>query len=276
MHLECTVTQTLYNDTHTRMRRIGYILLTVITALVFGATETSAQQYNIVENDTLVIPICSSGVTIYDNGGPSGNYTNNFDGWVLLMTDAGYTITLTGTYNMESNYDYVRIYQGGTQTYAATGSGTINMTVGNSVLIWMHTDGSVIRSGFEIHATTNAPPADCHANITSFTVSNITGSTATFAWTSTSPIHILNLNGTEIPVTGNSYTATGLSPNTAYTAQLYHPGDRGEVCCTKRVTLRTAIMMEMATKPMMSATTMIMIGSSAVVKIDTLRSSSVS
>ena len=227
------------------MRRIKYLLsaavllLTTLTGKdLLGQTES----YNMVNGDTLYITICSQAVRIYDDGGPNGSYSNNFDGWVMLYTDPGATISLTGTQNTENSWDKLYVYDGGSQIFYGTGSVNVNAsTTSGEMLIHFHTDGSVTRSGFELTATTSAPPANCSADISGFTVSNVTSTTAHFSWSSSTPVLMFSCGDIVRPVMNGSFDATGLSPNTAYTAYLYHPADSGVACCMQRVRFRTAI-----------------------------------
>jgi hypothetical protein len=65
--------------------------------------------------------------TIYDNGGPDGNYSNYFDGTIILTADPGATINLRGNYHLEGCCDYIAVYDG----YGTSGNALVN-TVGNS------------------------------------------------------------------------------------------------------------------------------------------------
>ncbi len=56
--------------------------------------------------------------TIYDNGGSNGNYSDNFDGTIVLMTNEGETIKLSGNYQLEGCCDYIAVYDG----YGTSGS----------------------------------------------------------------------------------------------------------------------------------------------------------
>ncbi len=95
---------------------------------------------------------------IYDSGGPIGNYRNNENSvFTLAAPDAEEQITLTfTTFDVEANYDYVRIYDGpgigspllGTFT-GSSNPGTFTSS-GNVLTIQFTSDGATVKSGFEI------------------------------------------------------------------------------------------------------------------------------
>ena len=69
------------------------ILFTVALLNAFSSGEIYGQSWNMVQNDTMFIDACSAGGgTIYDNGGPDENYSNNFSGWVVINAYPGVTI----------------------------------------------------------------------------------------------------------------------------------------------------------------------------------------
>ena len=107
---------------------------------------------------TLDVTACSG--TIYDNGGPSNNYSNNCDGEIILRSfNPNSVITLTGTIDVESYYsDRLEIYDyddGGTDYLGEySSSGSISLTSNSSAIMLKFTsDGSVNRGGFAINFT---------------------------------------------------------------------------------------------------------------------------
>ena len=115
------------------------------------------------ENASLLMPVsgtldvtaCSG--TIYDDGGPTGVYSNNCNGTIILRSyNPSSSITLTGTYNTES-IDRLRVYDGigGNLLHTYRNGGTINMTSDtNGILVLtFESDGSVNYYGFEIQFT---------------------------------------------------------------------------------------------------------------------------
>ena len=106
---------------------------------------------------------------IFDNGGPSGNYSSYSDNTLIVYpATSGCVIALTGTYNTESGssyggtpYDYIRIYNGagasGTPLATLYGEDIIttpfiSSATSGALTIVFHSDGSVQKSGFELMA----------------------------------------------------------------------------------------------------------------------------
>lgn len=102
---------------------------------------------------------CGTNTILYDNGGPSGNYADNSDGYTVLgagSVDA--VITISGNYSTESGWDYVGIYDGvgtGTLIQEFTGAGSINYTgsPGQTLTIRFDSDGGGSGSGFALAVT---------------------------------------------------------------------------------------------------------------------------
>ena len=62
-----------------------------------GQSVVRAQSWNMVASDTVFIDACTNHTgTIYDDGGPTGNYSNYFNGWVVITANVGVSITITG------------------------------------------------------------------------------------------------------------------------------------------------------------------------------------
>lgn len=107
---------------------------------------------------TLDVTACSG--IIYDNGGPSNNYSNNCDGVIILRSfNPNSVITLTGTIDVESYYsDRLEIYDydDGETDYLGeySSSGSISLTSNSSAIMLKFTsDGSINRDGFAINFT---------------------------------------------------------------------------------------------------------------------------
>ena len=76
----------------------------LIFAILAIAFANSYAQYsvNMSNGQTLSIDGCLHPTgTIYDDGGPNGSYSNNFDGYVVITAPSGITINITGSYDLE-------------------------------------------------------------------------------------------------------------------------------------------------------------------------------
>tara|TARA_R110002012_G_scaffold87733_2_gene216762 strand:- start:1389 stop:2828 length:1440 start_codon:yes stop_codon:yes gene_type:complete len=105
-------------------------------------------------------------VYITDSGGIQDSYSAN-ENYSLLLT-ASSPITLSGTVDMERDYDYVKIYNGvdANATLLYTSSDTIleNISVtstnsSNQLFITITSDTGLNQSGLFLMATTNTPPS---------------------------------------------------------------------------------------------------------------------
>ena len=211
-------------NTHQSTYKIPHhfrFILILAASLLYGGAAV-AQTLTMQNGETLYSNLCASGAYIYDNGGPDGNYTNSFQGWVVLTTNVGATITLTGTYNIENNYDFLTIYDNETQIFRQSGSGTINVVATSGTMkIQFTTDGSVNRTGFALHAATSAPPTECNSTAHNLAVSNLNATSCTLTWEGSGENLMLDYGAGAIAVSGNSYDITGLTGSTNYDINLY-------------------------------------------------------
>lgn len=224
--------------------KIHNLLVGILSLFVFlsGNGETMAQTVIMENGQTKSINLCSNGVDIYDDGGPSGNYSNAFDGEVILYTVPGANIILTGSYNVENSYDHITIFDGNTQIAYYTSSGTANaVATSGSMRIIFHSDFSVVRSGFSFHASTPYIPVQCHLSVSNLTINNLNATSGTLTWEGTGTNLLLDLGNGPIPVSGNSHRLTNLNGNTDYTALLYEQEDSSELCCKLTLHFRTPI-----------------------------------
>ncbi|MCQ2296706.1 MAG: fibronectin type III domain-containing protein, partial [Bacteroidales bacterium] len=178
--------------------------------------------------------ITGCGITVYDNGGATGNYSDNVDGTLIIYPSTDSLIGVYGTFNGESCCDYLYIYDGagasGTQLHYGLGYGatstidTLYSTTG-PLTIRLTSDGSGNYPGLELH-TFCVPAPDCgHVEDLSVTP-GIT--TAMVSWT---PSILGNYSGAEVEFreagdtsiswttvnTSETYTPiTGLTANTLY------------------------------------------------------------
>ncbi|MBQ3734903.1 MAG: fibronectin type III domain-containing protein [Bacteroidales bacterium] len=141
---------------------------------------------NMPATGTTTISACD--VTIYDNGGPTGDYTSNCQSTMTINPDAPMNlVAIQGTLSTESCCDYLRIYDGPDATGTLLGefrdeNQTIPQLVSTTgpLTLYFYSDGSVQKSGFEltVSCVSNTCPMP-----TNLTVSNVGQSSATVSWT---------------------------------------------------------------------------------------------
>ena len=142
--------------------------------LMMISTQVLSQTYLISQGGT--ITTCSG--TIYDSGGPSGNYSSNENYVITICGDLpGATMTLEFTsFTFESpTWDYLSIYDGSTtaspeiitnQGYTSLQGVTIEAT-GDCITLFMHTDGSGQYTGFAADISCGFPCQDYTVDIIS-------------------------------------------------------------------------------------------------------------
>ena len=189
----------------------------------FGATGSSS--------------ITACGLIVYDNGGPSGNYTSYCDYTLTVYpSDPDSVVSVSGTFAGESTIDYLSVYDGistsGTLLQKIT-SGTSNTLVNFGPLtsesgpltLYFHSDGSAQYAGFAATVSCVEAP-DCRTPY-GLTANNIAADEATITWTADQDANIelyykKNSESTWTVVTAseftteNSYLLTNLTPATTY------------------------------------------------------------
>ncbi len=161
---------------------------------------------------------------LYDSGG-DGNYQDNTDYTVTIAPPGANSVTLTfNSFDFESGYDYLYIYDGpssaspqvGGSPFDGTtlpGGGTITSS-GSSITIRQTTDGGLTRPGFELEWLANYTGGTMSANFTASTTSTCTGEVqfmdstthCPYSWswdfgdgntsTQPNPLHYYTTNGT--------------------------------------------------------------------------------
>jgi hypothetical protein len=116
--------------------------------------------YRLINNPPNVITITASNGTLYDTGGPTGNYPDDQRQLWLIQPPNALNITLNFTYfDLENNWDYLYIYDGdslddpliGVYTGANT-PGSVFST-GNSMLLEFRSDCSTTAPGWVANYT---------------------------------------------------------------------------------------------------------------------------
>lgn len=180
------------------------------------------------------------------------NYGNNRNDYSVLNANSTAVITINGNYDVEANWDFIRIYDGagtaGALLAEYTGAGTINYTgnPGQTLTVRFQSDFTGVRPGFELNVTysgnCNIPCVAPTALPTALSLT-ATGTVISGSFThaapqpdnylvviSTNPVAPSPANGTSYAVgatvsagytviangSGNSFSATGLANSTTY------------------------------------------------------------
>lgn len=118
--------------------------------------------YNLINNNPTITPNTAATGTYYDTGGASGNYGNDERTLFLIKPTNANSVTITfNSFNIESNWDYMLIYNGTTTSApligkytGTTNPGTITSTGGN-LLIEFRSDCATTAAGWNISWTSS-------------------------------------------------------------------------------------------------------------------------
>ena len=138
---------------------------------------------------------CGSNTLIYDNGGPSGQYTNNNNGFVVLENSGTGVITLSGSIlGFETCCDGLRVYSGvgtgGTllATISATGSITpIVSAPGQALTVQLFSDTSAVFDGVALEAVYTGVCASCSGTPNNLAAVFTTTTDANLSWNAATP-----------------------------------------------------------------------------------------
>ena len=137
-----TVTPTFTND---------------LTSLYINMPATGTQ--------TATIPAGITTFKVYDDGGKSGNYSDNCKGTLVLTAPEGYVLQLSGSITTETNYDKLTVYDNseasGTKlldevSSTSSGTETAITTVtssGQSMTLYFYSNGSNNYAGLDLTVT---------------------------------------------------------------------------------------------------------------------------
>lgn len=229
-----------------RYKHFLYALLFAALAVVGQSGARAQSVVNMINGDSIVLDGCvlGSGI-IYDDGGETGNYSNSFNGYVLIQASAGLTINVTGSYTQESGYDYLVFQDGVTTLLTTTGSsGAINVssTTGN-MLIYFHSDGSGTREGFVLNWSVVGISGACPNPVTALDTTTVTTTTIGLTWNALSasgPFTVVCNGVAYNGITSTNYTLTGLNPSTTYDISVVATASIDNRCCASRMLVRTA------------------------------------
>ncbi|KAB1160462.1 T9SS type A sorting domain-containing protein [Tenacibaculum aiptasiae] len=181
---------------------------------------------------------CNGGATLTENtgsfndGSGSQNYGNGKNCTWLIKPANGGKVTLNfSSFNTESGYDFVTVYDGSSASatqlgkFSGTSTPSAVTSTGNAMFVKFTSDGSVTAAGWAANYTSATSSADTQAPTapSSLTASNVAQTTLTLNWSASSD----NVGVTEYDVyrgstklgsTANtSVNITGLTAGTAYT-----------------------------------------------------------
>ena len=131
-----------------------------LTGLYVNMKQTGTTASDAMKVD---VPVGVQSFNVYDNGGKDGNYSDYFDGYLLITAPAQCLIQLTGTLTTEStSYDYLKVYDGnttanrlGNEVYGGTNGDDVGtlLSTDNQMLLYFHSDGSKVFSGLNLQVT---------------------------------------------------------------------------------------------------------------------------
>jgi len=225
---------------------------TLYVRAVCSATDSSVWSVSSNIQTQITPPAC--GGTFTDPGGSAANYANNTDSTVTICpVTPGDVVTVTFTsFNTEATWDGLYVFNGNSitapQIPSANGAGNVPGGLAGSywgttipgpftssspdgcLTFRFRSDGIINNPGWVANVTC-APPPTCPGPTVPLT-SAVTSNSGTLSWTNnstatqfevlalpcTSPAPTATSTGTIItPTTPNTYTFTGLTPDTCYT-----------------------------------------------------------
>ena len=210
--------------------------------------------YNMPTTGVDTIYMCDG--WIYDNGGPSANYSNNLNGTLIIYPSSPLNVvSISGSYTGESCCDYLRIYDGvgtnATELYNDCGSiSDLEFTSTTGPLtIQFTSDGSGVYAGFafNVQCISNTCP-----RVQDLAATYVTNSMIVLDWNETGPatewevaygpqgFNIDSINqGTRIVVNAHPCTLNYLTPMTRYDVYVRGLCGVGDTAGWKQITVAT-------------------------------------
>ena len=199
--------------------------------------------------------ISACGITITDDGGIAGNYSNNCE-FVLTIhpSDPDSVVSISGTFAGEGNYDYLEIFNGAStnSTMFIHVNSTMNGGISGDeipfgpyisdegpITLRFHSDGSVNYPGFVAQTTCIAAPTCPRPQELVSTATDL--HSVTLAWTAVGEESSWNIaygsagfdpdstNATIIPANTNPFTVDNLTSGTTYDFYVQADCDGGDV-----------------------------------------------
>ncbi|WP_177731819.1 choice-of-anchor L domain-containing protein [Flavobacterium inviolabile] len=167
---------------------------TAFDVYVRAVCSTTDSSYWTGPTNFKTLPDYCGGDHFYDTGGLNGDYENNANVTTTICPAvAGQIVTVEfNDFNIETNYDYLAVYQGtgtggtllGTYTGNLSGSdlpGPFESTPGGCLTFVFTSDGSGVRPGWD--ATVTCAPVPTCPRPSNITFTNITQTSAIIDWT---------------------------------------------------------------------------------------------
>ncbi|MBS1636521.1 MAG: M4 family metallopeptidase [Bacteroidetes bacterium] len=172
-------TSTAYNPVHTYTANGNYTVKLVVNGCTMGTKDSLTQInyvsinpsnpciYNMPPTSQSPVTYSACAGTLYDDGGPTMNYSGNSNSQVTIASPPGTQLALTFTsFAMENNFDYLYLYDGvgtgGTLLGSYTGAllpnnGLPISAASGTVTVVQLSDVFLEDTGFEIHWSCSAP-----------------------------------------------------------------------------------------------------------------------
>ena len=147
-----------------------------------GPVTAMPGSYNMATSGTDTVISC--GMMVYDNGGMNSDYANYCNGTLIIYPETeGSLVSVSGYYDVEEDYDFLRIYDGvgtnGVLLGEFTGIGYVHDLVATNgpLTIRFTSDNAMQSSGFEllVSCVSCAPPVNV-------TVSELNSTSAELTW----------------------------------------------------------------------------------------------
>lgn len=113
--------------------------------------------YHLINNNPAISPLTTASGTLFDSGGASGNYADDERDLYLIQPVGASNVTITfNAFDLETNWDYMFVYDGATTSSPLIGTytGTTNpgtlTSNGGSMLIEFRSDCATNNAGWEI------------------------------------------------------------------------------------------------------------------------------
>jgi len=198
-------TSTSTNPTHTYLN-YGTYSVSLIASGPLGVDSIIYQSIiSIDPNNPCIITLPPSGAgvtqtgcngTLYDVGGPSGNYYDNNNSWITIAPQGSSQITLNFiSFDIEApssstncNWDYIEIFDGadtsanslGQYCNTLTGSPGTLISSGGALTVYLHADANTNGTGFEANWTCVFPASP---PVTAFSLSDTISCNTTISFT---------------------------------------------------------------------------------------------